>query len=300
MLWKPPRLGEAIQEVVIAAGRVDGNDPTEDEIEESTDELLGHLRYVTIDEIVDDTATLVSSPWPSIDDRGRRAFEPSEEDDEFAVDVSALDHFLTETRARTTHGNLLPGRPPRLGDAFAVNEAADETLKVGSESELRPRPQHLVFDITRDARVVSAIATVRSQTPVAETPEDQVRPVARDDLTPPSPEEKTADQASFKKWLSEEVPSEQLVGEVAEALPEAAPAAQAADSLEADASVAQVLEGDELVGEEADAAAAIGVGAYLAAGADDPVDTQLHLAAGISQMSSPASVQDVTDQLTDS
>jgi hypothetical protein len=297
MMWKPPRLGESIQEVVVAAHRLDGTEPTAIEIEESTDELLSHLRYVTIDEIVDDTATLVSSPWPSIDDRGRREFKPSRLDDEFAVDVAALDEYLAATRARTTHGDLLPRRPPRLGDAFAVNYAADETLKSGLGDDLAPRPKDLVFDVTRDARLVSAIATVRSQTPAAETTEEQVRPVARDELIPPSPEEQQADRESLRAWLARELSDDQLVGEVAEALPQAVPAARAAEQVQADAPVSEVLSDNELI-EDATTAEAIGLGAYLTAGADDPIDTQLNLAAEISQMSSPASVQDVTDQLT--
>lgn len=298
MMWKPPRLGEAIQEVVVIARRVEGREPTPAEIDMATDDLLRHLRYVTIDEIVDDTATLVSSPWPSIDDRGRREFEPSSQDDEFAVDVAWLDRYLGVMRERTTHGDLMPNRPPRLGDAFAVNYAAEDSLKDGSGDDLTPRPDDLVFDVTRDARFVSAVATVRSQTPAAEVTEEQIRPVAREEQVAPSQEAQRADRDSLRAWLTSELDDDQLVRDVVQALPDAVPAGRASEQVDVDAPIVEVLADGEVT-EETATAEAIGLSAYLAAGADDPVDTQLSLAAEIAQMSSPASVQDVTDQLTD-
>lgn len=85
------------------------------------------LWYLVVDEIQEQVAVLVVSPWPGLDDRGRLRFAGEESQVRVALTVGGLRDFLAEQRVpavRVTEGEeaerALRERPLAVGDAFAA------------------------------------------------------------------------------------------------------------------------------------------------------------------------------------
>ena len=114
------------------------------------------LRYVVVDEIVDDLVTLAVAPWPGSDDKGRVRFPDDLPSGHLLVHLDEL--------RRCLYGNW-PRRSPRVGDAFAT------ALEDGAAAELTSRDVVLdggrrladvmpgtVADLSVEARNVAKLA----------------------------------------------------------------------------------------------------------------------------------------------
>jgi hypothetical protein len=115
---------------------------------------VAELSYITIDEISQGIVTLLVSPWPEVDERGRLRFAASRP---VAVDVdeAALTAYL-----KRRHPEHLRDRPLREGDVFAARTAIPPRPRRPRElSAWLHRP---VFDVTADARDAAKAATFRA------------------------------------------------------------------------------------------------------------------------------------------
>ena len=113
---------------------------------------VAQLSYITIDEISQGIVTLLVSPWPAVDERGRLRFGSSQP---VAVDVdeAALAAYL-----RRRHPEHLRDRPLREGDAFAARTSVPPRPR--RPRELSAWLRRPVFDITADARDAAKAATI--------------------------------------------------------------------------------------------------------------------------------------------
>ncbi len=134
------------------------------------------LRYLVIDEFIQDVLTLAVSGWPKIDHDGRLEFpEPTTG---VKLRVPALEAFLTAHRQSPPQAPPAEGaeafrqRPLRLGDAFAAAEAlppgeASRALEPGAVPFVVPdewlRPP--VYDITAAARLAAKLAFYSAAAP---------------------------------------------------------------------------------------------------------------------------------------
>ncbi|RYV52090.1 hypothetical protein [Pengzhenrongella frigida] len=122
-------------------------------------------RYVLVEEIVGETAVLVSWPWPSADLHGR-LFWPADLDEaglEAAVPVALL-----RSQLYSANGLL---RAPRCGDTFAAR--VDGALDWGTEqpvADLRRLFPGAVFDISADAHAAVRLTHKASTAPVQHGP----------------------------------------------------------------------------------------------------------------------------------
>jgi hypothetical protein len=101
-------------------------------------------RYVAIDRIDDDVATLAVAPWPIVDpDTGRLLFLPREQRTSAATSLEAIrDRVDADRRAS---GQLI--RPLRVGDVFWVRGYVE-----------RPDGWERVIDVTRPGRFAAKAA----------------------------------------------------------------------------------------------------------------------------------------------
>jgi hypothetical protein len=133
------------------------------------------LSYVVVDEIVGHDLTLVVSPWPAADERGRLRFDVGA-GRSVTVDVTALDRALYAGWLR---------RPPRIGDVFGA-PVPDEPAWTGALHELLPGP---VYDLSAEARVVAKLAYhgATSDLLPASAVDDWLLAGRRDDRARPAP-----------------------------------------------------------------------------------------------------------------
>ena len=122
------------------------------------DLLADHrLRYVVVDEIVDDVVTLAVAPWPGSDGRGRVRFPLDPPSGHLLVHRDELYSQLYEDWLH---------RPPRVGDAFATvfGRSVDARLVRGGEVVLDERLRlsdalpGTVADLSAEARNVAKLA----------------------------------------------------------------------------------------------------------------------------------------------
>jgi len=118
-------------------------------------DTVGTLTYLVVDEIVGSSATLLLSAWPWADVQGRVRFAVDDSTRGVTVDVHALEHALYR-------GWL--DRQPRIGDVFAAvvpQEVHD--LQEPDEAPQWDRPiadlvDGPVHDLTPEGRTVAALA----------------------------------------------------------------------------------------------------------------------------------------------
>ncbi len=140
---------------------------------ERREALLEEFRhYAVVDDLEEDaaagTVVLIVTPWPGIDQQGRLRFAHTAdgERDEEIIDQQGdgLRTFINQYRCRLSEdgfpvagfagdAKVLQERPIRIGDAFALNDAAHAAL----HGEATPDPV-LVFDITTSARELAKIS----------------------------------------------------------------------------------------------------------------------------------------------
>jgi hypothetical protein len=130
-------------------------------------ETVAALRYVVLDEMVDDDVGLALWPWPMADGSGRLRFRDLDQRLEVGLTREDLEQQLyAGWRARR----------PRVGDVFAARPDDDalEEVRAGKEvwdrplTDLFPGP---VYDITVEARHIAKLAYYASVTPVMRTGE---------------------------------------------------------------------------------------------------------------------------------
>lgn len=125
-----------------------------------------NLQFVVVEEIVDETVTLVATPWPRLDEQGRRDFGDESADDVFSLDLARAQQFLDGNRVEIA--GAVPGEgeaPPvrrtlRLGDAFAMTDRGVERLKLLRRQATVGRAR--VIDVTRSARHAAKVAFSRA------------------------------------------------------------------------------------------------------------------------------------------
>jgi len=107
----------------------------------------GTDRYVAVDRLDEDVATLIVAPWPVVDPRtGRLAFLPDDERTTAVVDVAPLQTRVDRDRgAGRGRGQL--ARPVRVGDVFWVGGY-----------RLDPAEWERVIDVTRAGRYAAKAA----------------------------------------------------------------------------------------------------------------------------------------------
>jgi hypothetical protein len=162
------------------AWRPDGVPFGRDEPDTATD------RYIAVDRLDDNVATLDVAPWPTVDpSTGRLRFEPA--DDRAELTVSAVTLRRRVDRDRRRHRQLR--RPIRVGDVFWVRGFVD-----------RVQDWERVIDATRAGRFAAKaalLATAAGAPSVdasaafgldeAEPVDPQPRPAPRDLEEPPPP-----------------------------------------------------------------------------------------------------------------
>jgi hypothetical protein len=128
--------------------------------------------YATVDDLEEDpssgTVVLIVTPWPGIDSQGRMRFARTDDGErtEQIVDQAAdqFRTFVNKFRCRLSEdgfpvagfageAKILQERPIRIGDAFALNDAACAALR--GADQLDPV---LLFDITKSARELAKIS----------------------------------------------------------------------------------------------------------------------------------------------
>lgn len=102
--------------------------------------------YAVVDELIDQRAVLVLSPWPKVDNRFAPVFD--EDDRETAQPVGELRRVVDEHRGRL---GQVP-RNIRIGDAFLVRVGG------GAEPSVEPGSWEMVIDVTDAARDQAKIA----------------------------------------------------------------------------------------------------------------------------------------------
>ena len=123
------------------------------------DRLLAEdrLRYLVVDEIVDEVATLAVAPWPGSDEQGRVRFPAEPPSGHLLVHVEELYGRLYEHWLR---------RLPRVGDALAtvLARAVDDRLATTGEVvldgglRLRQAVPGTVADLSAEARNIAKLA----------------------------------------------------------------------------------------------------------------------------------------------
>lgn len=141
--------------------------------EERRQALLTHFRhYLVVDDLEEDaesgTAVLIVTPWPGIDLQGRLRFTRTADgervDEVIGRDIAAFSAFVNQFRCRINeHGfpvsgfagddRVLQRRPIRIGDVFALNDAARLAVRGEETSD-----QILLFDISGAARELAKIS----------------------------------------------------------------------------------------------------------------------------------------------
>ena len=150
---------------------------------------LTDLYFCVVDELVENRAVVVVSPWPTVDDEGRRIFPEREEDgdeegsggvyQEIGVDVPTLQAFLNARRSSEHAGQ---NRPVSIGDVFAfgANALAQlQTATLWGFTLFEMPDEELVVDVTRAARGAAKAAFSRIIAP--DTSEGLMRPDPGDD-----------------------------------------------------------------------------------------------------------------------
>ena len=125
-------------------------------------------RYAVVDDIEEERAVVVLSPWPQVDDRGHLVFSD---------EATSRDHSLGDLQAvvdsqRRAAGQPAPDRPLRIGDVFWVRgdlPEADDSASADAE----------VLDVTRAARAAARAAFLVAANPALRT-EEQVTPAQAD------------------------------------------------------------------------------------------------------------------------
>lgn len=128
--------------------------------------------YVVVDEMDEFSCRLTVDRWPDTDEDGRLVF-----DDEWmllrTVEVTVLHGFVTDARRRTQE--LVPDRPLRIGDVFAMwwGTFADEVLDLPRPDTYdraaapdRRTPDIELLDVTADARQITNAAAEAAASPV--------------------------------------------------------------------------------------------------------------------------------------
>jgi hypothetical protein len=117
-----------------------------------TQDTVGELSYVFLDEIVDRTVTFLIHPWPVADQLGRVRFSGREQQVELPARLPEVQRLLYRRFRR---------RDPRPGDAFAARIRPDalQTLRAGDEPpDLTATVDGLVYDLSVEARLVAKLA----------------------------------------------------------------------------------------------------------------------------------------------
>ena len=152
------------------------------------------LWYLVVDEIQEQVAVLVVSPWPALDDRGRLRFAREEDQVRVALTVGALRDFLSEQRipvVQVMEGEeaerALRERPLAVGDAFAADLAFvpdEDGLDIKDPSGWIVGP---VLDISAEMREAAKAQT--SAAAAGPLTEDEVESIeaehAEEDESPP-------------------------------------------------------------------------------------------------------------------
>ena len=121
-----------------------------------TQDTVGALSYIVIDEVVDGMAGLVVSEWPAADGLGRLRFDHPERELEIAVPIERL-------RAEVYEHEQALRREPRIGDVFAGVVPRELWRHADEEPLLWDRPlaellgEH-VYDLASEARDVAKLA----------------------------------------------------------------------------------------------------------------------------------------------
>ena len=122
----------------------------------SHDRYQSDLRYVVVDDLEDDYASLAISLWPVVSRLGRVSFHPEGFDrnggsDLVKLQLKNLNHLLEQSRSGSPEP--LATRPVRIGDTFAVPAQQISRLKTDSSTELVN-----FVDVTASARELAKIA----------------------------------------------------------------------------------------------------------------------------------------------
>jgi len=137
-------------------------------------------RYVAVDRVDEDVATLVVAPWPVVDPQtGRLAFLPDDARTVAVVEVPALQTRVDRERgAHRGRGQL--ARPVRVGDVFWVG---------GYRTD--PAEWDRVVDVTRAGRYAAKaafLATASGAPPPDDAAAYRIAGAERVDPTPPAVE----------------------------------------------------------------------------------------------------------------
>jgi hypothetical protein len=139
---------------------------------------LERCLYVVIDEIIGEAVTLLVSPWPRRDRRGRVRFDLGRREEAVGVRQDQLRAFLSRRRPTVSLSGLnsradvveLSERGLAIGDAFAVELAHAEAWLL-HRGELSPEGIEAVYDITPVARDLARASFYAAVAPTLEPDE---------------------------------------------------------------------------------------------------------------------------------
>jgi hypothetical protein len=146
-----------------------------------TQQTVGALTYLFLDEILIEIVTVLLHPWPNADRHGRVRFDARDRQVELSAPQREVQRLLYK-RLR---------RRPRTGDAFAARIRSDSlrALTDGAEppslADLLDGP---VYDLSADAKVVAKLAYYGSVTSVIPAAKADAwgLPAPEADLVPPA------------------------------------------------------------------------------------------------------------------
>ena len=158
------------------------------------------LVYVVVDDILENSVSLVLAHWPEIDREGRLHFPGLPLS--LGTDRGTLERYLARYRRPREHRD----RPLRIGDVFALRLQAGALDQVANELEEQRRLEPFldperwivppVYDVTADARDEAKVAFYSAVTPALTAEQAHLlRDLQPADAAPP------ARLASSRRWL---------------------------------------------------------------------------------------------------
>jgi hypothetical protein len=134
---------------------------------------LAGFSYVILEELIDQLALLMASPWPKADAAGRPVWESAEDRRDAAIDQRLLQEQLYAASKLK--------RTPRVGDVFAVERLGPGWDTDDPVADARTLLAGQIYDVTVDAREAVKVAYFGVLTAGSRNePEPRVEPVAEE------------------------------------------------------------------------------------------------------------------------